>query len=89
MTENSGQAGLYLHIPFCSDICPYCDFFVLKGDADTRTRFVAALVNEIEHCPEFRPLIDTIYFGGGTPSLLEGDQIVEILAPRNGHMLQF
>ena len=44
----SGRPGLYLHLPFCSAICPYCDFAVTKGGAEERARFVAALRRELE-----------------------------------------
>ena len=72
--------GLYVHIPFCSAICPYCDFAVLTGGAEKRRRFVASLLEEIALWSEsaWRGF-DTIYFGGGTPSALEPAQIGEIL----------
>ncbi len=72
--------GLYLHVPFCSAICPYCDFAVLTGGAPKRRRFVASLLDEIALWAdsEWRGF-DTIYFGGGTPSALGTDQIGEIL----------
>lgn len=63
-------AGLYLHIPFCSRVCPYCDFAVRTGDRARRRRFVDHLLAEIElHDPQALRF-DTIYFGGGTPSSL-------------------
>ncbi len=73
------RAGLYVHVPFCSAICPYCDFAVAKGKPSDRTRFVNALVAEIERAPEFPFAFDTVYFGGGTPSSLELDQLGGIL----------
>jgi oxygen-independent coproporphyrinogen-3 oxidase len=74
----AGQ-GLYLHIPFCASICPYCDFSVLKGDRDRRQRFVGALRAEIELYQGYPGRFDTIYFGGGTPSILEPGQLEAIL----------
>lgn len=77
-----GSPGLYLHIPFCSAICPYCDFAVLTGGAERRARFVEHLIAEIGMWAKDRdtfPEIDTIYFGGGTPSALSPDQIDRIL----------
>lgn len=72
--------GLYLHVPFCSAICPYCDFAVLTGGAEKRRRFVASLLEEIALWAESEWRgFDTIYFGGGTPSALEAAQIGEIL----------
>jgi putative oxygen-independent coproporphyrinogen III oxidase len=74
--------GLYLHIPFCSAICPYCDFSVLTGGPEMRARFVESLLAEIRMWSAERDLfpgIDTIYFGGGTPSALAPEQIGRIL----------
>jgi oxygen-independent coproporphyrinogen-3 oxidase len=79
--------GLYLHIPFCSSICNYCNFNRGLYDAELKTRYVEALIAEIrstaaERCGaggEPEPA-DTIYFGGGTPSLLEPDEIGRIVA---------
>lgn len=74
--------GLYLHIPFCSAICPYCDFAVLTGGRQRRARFVDHLLSEIDlwkaDASAF-PGIDTIYFGGGTPSALEPGDLARIL----------
>jgi len=74
--------GLYLHVPFCSAICPYCDFAVLTGGPPRRAEFVDSLEAEIA---AWRPeaerwqTIDTVYFGGGTPSALEPAQLARIL----------
>jgi len=72
--------GLYVHLPFCSAICPYCDFYVLTGDTRRRHRYIRHLLAEIALCgespwPSFVDptpdgSFDTLYFGGGTPSLL-------------------
>ncbi len=73
--------GVYLHVPFCSAICPYCDFSVLVGDGERRSRFVDALVAEIglwAGTDLGRPF-DTVYLGGGTPSILEPEQLGRIL----------
>jgi oxygen-independent coproporphyrinogen III oxidase len=77
------RPGLYLHVPFCSAICPYCDFAVLTGGPRRRAEFVDSLEAEIA---VWRPeaerwrTIDTVYFGGGTPSALEPAQLARILA---------
>jgi oxygen-independent coproporphyrinogen-3 oxidase len=74
--------GLYLHIPFCSAICPYCDFAVLTGGPEKRRRFADHLISEISFWSSDRSVfagIDTIYFGGGTPSALAPDDIARIL----------
>jgi oxygen-independent coproporphyrinogen-3 oxidase len=62
--------GLYLHIPFCSAICNYCNFNRGLFDAGLKERYVRALLAEIRRTADGSPA-DTIYFGGGTPSLLE------------------
>jgi len=62
--------GLYLHIPFCSAICNYCNFNRALFDGGLKERYVRALVTEIRRTADGSPA-DTIYFGGGTPSLLE------------------
>jgi oxygen-independent coproporphyrinogen III oxidase len=73
--------GLYLHIPFCSAICNYCNFNRGLFDADLKRRYVDALVQEIERTgpPSVAPIADTIYFGGGTPSLLEPSEIRRLI----------
>jgi putative oxygen-independent coproporphyrinogen III oxidase len=75
--------GLYLHIPFCSAICPYCDFAVLTGGPERRRQFVDHLVSEISFWSPERSAfesIDTIYFGGGTPSALKPVDLSRILS---------
>jgi len=77
--------GLYIHVPFCSAICNYCNFNRGLFDADLKTRYVAALLREIEQLPlahrsAEREGADTIYFGGGTPSLLDPDEVARIIA---------
>jgi len=79
--------GTYLHVPFCTLRCSYCDFYLLPKTArgagpDGRAAFVDALVAEVEQASaEHGPLVaDTAHFGGGTPSLLEPPQIASILA---------
>jgi len=82
-------AGIYVHLPFCASICPYCDFAVLKGRPDERASYVETLVREIRLCsstvwpdfsgPETTPVFDTLYLGGGTPSLLSHSELEAIL----------
>ena len=66
--------GLYVHIPFCSSICNYCNFNRGLYDEALKTRYVAALGAEIAQAPAGLQA-DTIFFGGGTPSLLAPDEI--------------
>ena len=66
--------GLYVHIPFCAAICNYCNFNRGLLDTPLKDAYVAALVEEIRRAADGSPA-DTIYFGGGTPSLLEPSEI--------------
>ena len=72
--------GLYIHIPFCRTKCLYCDFcsFVSRDDQQ-REAYVGALLREIEARGTKDYSVDTVYFGGGTPSLLSAEQIGRIL----------
>jgi len=71
--------GLYVHVPFCSAICNYCNFNRGLFDADLKARYVAALLAEIAAAGD-RADADTVFFGGGTPSLLEPSEIALIVA---------
>ena len=75
------SAGIYIHIPFCAIKCMYCDFYSIADREESIPRFVNALISEIQRCQidttEWK--IDTIFIGGGTPSLLEAKQIESIL----------
>jgi oxygen-independent coproporphyrinogen III oxidase len=68
----------YLHIPFCTSICSYCDFTSFAGQENKISRYVDALRAEIESS-DLRGPLRTIYFGGGTPSLLPPEKIQTIL----------
>ena len=80
LCEFMTQAGLYIHIPFCRSRCSYCDFATGLYQAETAERYVRALVAEISASPTAGARVDTIYFGGGTPSALAPEQIAHILA---------
>ncbi|MGB7924052.1 MAG: radical SAM family heme chaperone HemW [Pyrinomonadaceae bacterium] len=76
------RAGIYIHIPFCRSRCSYCDFATGAYDGPLAERYVRAVAAEIEafeHAPQALPEVDTIYFGGGTPSLLSPPQVARIL----------
>jgi oxygen-independent coproporphyrinogen-3 oxidase len=73
-------AGVYLHIPFCKSRCSYCDFATdVYRSSDAVDRYVSAICVEIENFSESGIESDTIYFGGGTPSLLMPKQVEKIL----------
>lgn len=84
MAENKLQdkkLGIYVHIPFCVKKCRYCDFLSSPCDEAGREEYVKTLIGEIrESAKHFRNYqVDTIFVGGGTPSILEGDQMKRIL----------
>ena len=68
--------GLYFHIPFCRSKCPYCDFFSIKYDKELAEKYVERLCGEIK---KYSGSFDTIYFGGGTPSILDSRLIGKII----------
>ena len=74
--------GLYLHIPFCSAICSYCNFNRGLLDGDLKTKYVGSLEREIRQAAApgaERQGADTIFFGGGTPSLLDPPEIARLI----------
>jgi oxygen-independent coproporphyrinogen III oxidase len=80
-SPSDAPVGIYIHIPFCAHICPYCDFNTYAGKDDLIPRYVDAVARELHMRAEEigeRPAA-TVYLGGGTPSLLEPVQVVRIL----------
>ncbi len=83
--ESDESVGLYVHVPFCERVCPYCAFAVVAArplEESREDRYVDALLRELEHCaPAFegRRLV-SLYLGGGTPSLLRPSSVARILA---------
>ena len=75
------KAGIYIHIPFCKTKCMYCDFYSITDREKDADGFVSALCNEISHSSldEYPWIFDTLFIGGGTPSLLNGNQLESIL----------
>ncbi len=69
--------AIYIHVPFCAKKCGYCDFHSFAGKLNQREKYVDYLIKEIELYEKHK--YDTIYFGGGTPSLLEPSDIKRIL----------
>lgn len=74
----SDATAIYIHVPFCIRKCAYCDFYSID-DLSLKRAFVTALLGEIGLRKDRRAVVDTIYFGGGTPSLLSPGQVREIL----------
>jgi putative oxygen-independent coproporphyrinogen III oxidase len=75
------SAGIYIHIPFCKSRCSYCDFATGLYNADLAERYIKALEIDIQTTckEELSKAVDTIYFGGGTPSMLSPSQIERLL----------
>ena len=71
--------GLYIHVPFCGKKCRYCDFYSLPYRKEQVQSYVEAVLRNIRHYSDKSTVTDTIYFGGGTPSLLSAEQISAIL----------
>ena len=71
--------GLYIHVPFCDGKCPYCDFYSLRADEETMDAYVTAVKRELA-CfgAQLGRRADTLYFGGGTPSLLGAARLCEL-----------
>ncbi len=71
---------LYVHFPFCARICPYCAFYKTRGNAAEVARFCEALASEARRIAKKIPLtLETIFFGGGTPTVLSAAQLKNLL----------
>ncbi len=83
MSRSSEALGVYIHIPFCRSICSFCNFATAPRDAEREEEYLRALTKEIVGArPQGRKerlRVDSIYFGGGTPSVLSPDQVRGIL----------
>ena len=73
--------GIYIHIPFCIKKCKYCDFLSGPAGAETQRNYVRRLKEEMKGYAELLDgrITETIFFGGGTPSILDGKDIEEML----------
>lgn len=73
--------GIYIHIPFCVRKCKYCDFLSGPAGKDVQNRYVEKLLEEIESYTELLKecVTETIFFGGGTPSIMDGEEIAQIM----------
>ncbi len=87
LTSYNNELEIYIHIPFCVRKCLYCDFLSAPADEKTYRSYVAALKNEIikrtykEVWPaEKMPVVPSVFFGGGTPTVLEAEDLSDILA---------
>ena len=79
---NLKKLGLYIHIPFCVKKCNYCDFFSIVSDTEKQIKYIDTLIEELKlwnERLESNTVIDTVYIGGGTPSVLWTDLICKLL----------
>lgn len=71
--------GIYIHVPFCGKKCGYCDFYSVCYNKKTADDYISAVLRNIRHYSDRSHIVDTIYFGGGTPSLLTAKQICDVI----------
>lgn len=90
MTEATAaalRAGLYVHVPFCSAVCPYCDFAVRRDAPELHDRWVDGVLREARDFGARHGLVfDTVYLGGGTPSALAPARLERLLAGLHEHL---
>ncbi len=80
LAEDNPMTGLYLHIPFCLRKCPYCDFFSVAQHGTALSEYVQWLTTDLQQAASHWPgPVSTLFFGGGTPSLLTPDEVAELL----------
>ena len=78
----NNKAGLYIHIPFCKNKCPYCDFYSKKYCESEAAEYCSRLIKQMQ---DFDGEFDTVYFGGGTPSIIPEELIGDILSCAKVH----
>lgn len=89
--DTDGQVALYVHWPYCARICPYCDFNVVRdrGRVEEQARLVDAIVRDIEvQAEQIGPRkLASVFFGGGTPSLMAPEAVARVLETAKGLFL--
>lgn len=74
------RIGLYIHVPFCKSKCPYCDFYSMRSDGKNYDAYTDKVIDYLREWSEWdNYFADTLYFGGGTPSLVGGKNIARIV----------
>lgn len=74
------EIGIYVHIPFCKQKCKYCDFLSFDNKNELIDDYIRSLLKEIEECDKKAFKVNTIYFGGGTPSFISSNLVVIVLS---------
>lgn len=78
--SNNNYLGLYIHVPFCEKKCPYCNFYSVQNSEELQNKYINIIIQELQKFgANTNKIIDTIYFGGGTPSLLKPEKIYKII----------
>lgn len=72
--------GIYIHVPFCLRKCPYCDFYSVCHSDEKAEAYTEAVLRNLKGYRDYGISADTVYFGGGTPSLLSSEQLDRILS---------
>lgn len=73
------MTGIYIHIPFCRSKCPYCDFYSFKGEKEQKDGYLKAVLCHLKEYENKVKQVDTVYFGGGTPSVFGGERLRAII----------
>lgn len=74
------MTGIYIHIPFCKSKCPYCDFYSFKPDEAQKDSYLKAVLRYLEeNKSQIKTPVDTVYFGGGTPSFFGSERIKKVI----------
>ncbi len=76
------KLGIYIHIPFCVKKCGYCDFYSVKWDEESENKYIHSAINEIKSYNELssKYVVDSIYMGGGTPSIINPKNLEKIIS---------
>jgi oxygen-independent coproporphyrinogen-3 oxidase len=85
-SPGSSSAGLYIHVPFCTSICPYCDFAVTIAGEERRAAWAEGVVREAAMYSDCGMNFDTVYIGGGTPSSLDPRVLSDVVAGLRRHL---
>lgn len=71
--------GIYIHVPFCGKKCSYCDFYSLNYNKNNADLYLRSVLRNIQYYSDRSRIVDTVYFGGGTPSLLPAESIAQMI----------
>ena len=76
----SGVAHLYIHLPFCSRRCGYCDFYSTAGKEARAAAYLDSLLAELDEAADLMMPLQSVYLGGGTPTLIGAGPLARLLA---------